>query len=78
MLTPYLSPEGPDGEERISVKRRRDGEANRTVFGNILPTAVDVGLDHHTSDGAVAGDQLLADRVDNLWLIEMVLEGISV
>jgi len=78
MLTPYLSPEGPGTEERISIKTMESGEINPTVFRNILPAAVDVGLDHDTSDGAVASDQLLADRVDDLRLVEVVLERVSV
>jgi len=54
------------------------GEVNRTIFRNILFATVDVGLDHHTSDGAVASDQLLADGVDDLRLVEVVLERVSI
>jgi hypothetical protein len=54
------------------------GKVNRTVLRNILPATVDVGFDHYTSDGAVASDQLLADGVDDLRLVEMILEGVSV
>ena len=55
------------------------GKVNRsTVFRNILPATVDVGFDHYTSDGAVTSDQLLADGVDDLRLVEMILEGVSV
>lgn len=78
MLTPYLSPDGPNEEKRISIKERNRRWVTRTIFGNVLPAAVDVGLDHHTSDGTVASDQLLADGVDDLWLIEVVLERVSV
>ena len=53
-------------------------KANRTIFRNILPAAVNVGFDHHTSDGAITGDQLFTDGVDNLWLVEVVLERVSV
>ena len=54
------------------------GEVNRTIFRNVLLAAVDVGFDHHTGDSAVAGDQLLTDRVDDLRLVEVVLERVSV
>ena len=53
-------------------------EANRTIFRNILPAAVDVGFDHHTSNGTITGDQLFTDGVDNLWVVEVVLERVSV
>jgi hypothetical protein len=52
-------------------------EPRGTIFRNILPASVNVGLDHYTSDGAVPSNQLLADGVDDLWLIEVVLEGVS-
>lgn len=77
MLTPYLSPEGPDGRS-ASASIMESGEVNRTIFRNVLLAAVDVGFDHHTGDSAVAGDQLLADRVDDLRLVEVVLERVSV
>lgn len=51
---------------------------NPTIFRNVLPTGVDIGFDHNTSDGAVASNQLLADGIDDLWLVVVVLEGVSV
>ena len=79
MLTPYLSPEGPmwRSPSASSVKERAR-EANRTIFRNVLPATVDIGLDHHTCDGAVASNQLFADGVDDLGLVEVVLERVSI
>ena len=51
---------------------------HRTFLRNILPTSVDVGLDHDTGDGAVPSNQLLADIINNLWLVVVVLHGIAV
>lgn len=48
------------------------------IFRNVLPTGVDIGFDHNASDGAVASNQLLADGIDDLWLVVVVLEGVSV
>jgi len=76
MLTPYLSPEGPN--EKCVSKERSEWKANHTIFGNILLASINIGLDHHASDGTVASNQLVADGVDDFWLIEMVLEGVSV
>lgn len=53
-------------------------QVNPTILGNILPASVDVGFNHDASDGAVASNQLLADGVDNLWLIVVVLEGVPI
>jgi len=53
-------------------------ESRGAIFGNILPASVDVGFNHDTGDGTVAGNQLLADGVDDLWLIVVVLERVSV
>lgn len=41
--------------------------------GNILPAPVDIRLDHHTGDVPVAGNELLADVVEDLGLIVVVL-----
>ena len=37
-----------------------------------------MGLDHHTSDGHVAIRYLLADIIQNLWLVFVVLLRVSV
>ena len=63
----------------MSVKKRNRGEKdNPTIFRNILPTSVDVRLDHDTSDRAVASNQLFADGVYDLRLIVVVLKGVTV
>jgi len=53
-------------------------ESRGAILRDILLATVNVRLDHHTSDGAVAGDQLLANRVDDLRLVEVVFERVSV
>jgi len=53
-------------------------ESGGAVFRNILPASVDVGFNHDTSNGTVAGNQLLADGINNLWLVVVVLERVSV
>jgi hypothetical protein len=78
ILTPYLSPEGPDMEKYIRNRRTEYGKAKRTIFRNVLPAGVDVGFDHDTGDRAVTGNQLLANRVYDLWLVVVVLKRISV
>lgn len=78
ILTPYLSPDGPDGEKWVSVKERSGEKVNPTIFGNVLSASVNVGFDHDTSYGAVASNQLFADGIDDFWLIVMVLERVSV
>lgn len=65
-------------ERWINIREWGLGKVDCTIFRNILPTGIDVRLDHDTSDGAVPGDQLLADGVNNLWLVEVVLQGVSV
>lgn len=65
-------------EKWINIRERCLGKVDRTIFRNVLPTGVDVRLDHDTSDSAVPGDQLFADGVNNLWLVEMVLQGVTV
>lgn len=56
----------------------RKEKENPTIFGNILPASVNVGLDHDASDRAVASNQLLADGIDDLRLIVVVLERVPV
>jgi len=53
-------------------------ESRGTILGNVLPASIDVGLDHDTSDGTITSNQLLANRIDDLWLIVVVLKGVSV
>jgi len=53
-------------------------ESRGTIFRNVLPATVDIGLYHYTCDGAVASNQLLADGVYDLGLVEVVLERVSV
>jgi hypothetical protein len=53
-------------------------ESRGAIFRNILPASVDVGFNHDASNGAVAGNQLLANRIDNLWLVVVVLKRVSV
>ena len=78
MLTPYLSPEGPSIEKYIKIRGRRQRKTKRTIFRNILPASVDIGLNHDTGDSTVTSNQLLADGVDDFWLVVVVLERISV
>lgn len=61
MLTPYLSPDGPNAEKCISITKVTTAQDNRTILRNILPATVDIGLDHYTSDRTVASNHLLAD-----------------
>lgn len=53
-------------------------ESGRAIFGDVLPAGINVGFNHNTGDGAVASDQLLADGVNNLWLVVVVFEGVPV
>lgn len=53
-------------------------KGNPTILGNVLPASVNVGFNHDASDGAIASDQLLADGVDDLWLIVVVLKRVPV
>lgn len=62
----------------ISVQEWSGEKFNPTIFGNILPASVNVGFNHDTSDGTIANNQLLADGIDDLWLIVVVLERVSV
>jgi len=52
-------------------------ESRRAIFRDVLSTGVDVRLDHDTSNSAVTGDQLFTDRVNNLWLVIVVLHRVS-
>jgi hypothetical protein len=49
-------------------------EPRGSIFRNVLPAGVDVGFDHDTGDRAVTGNQLLANRVYDLWLVVVVLK----
>jgi len=53
-------------------------ESGGAIFGNVLPAGVNVGFDHDTGDRAVTSNELLADGVNNLWLVVVILERVSV
>jgi len=53
-------------------------ESRGAILRNILSAGIDVGLNHDTSDRTVTSNQLFANRVDDLWLVVVVLERISV
>lgn len=53
-------------------------EAGGALRRDILATSVDVGLDHHTGEGEIAGLELLADVVEDLGLVAVVLGGVAV
>ena len=53
-------------------------KTNHTFLRNVLPTSVDIGLDHDTGDDVVTSNRLLPDVTDNLWLIFVVLREVSV
>ena len=52
-------------------------EAGWTLGWDLLVTLVDVGLDHDTDDGLLAGAKLVADSLGNGWLVAVVLVGVS-
>lgn len=53
-------------------------QAARALGRHILATVVDMRLNHHTSDGTVAGEELLANAVDDLGLVCVVLVGVAI
>jgi len=53
-------------------------ESRGAIFGNVLPASVDVGFDHDTGDRAVTSNKLLTDGVEDLRLVVVVLERVSV
>lgn len=49
-----------------------------SLWGNLLVTLVDVGLDHNTDDTRLTLAQLVRDLLSNKGLVEVVLLGVSV
>jgi hypothetical protein len=45
----------------------------RTVFRNVLPSFIDVGLDHHSGDMLLSGGELGADVINDPRLIIVIL-----
>lgn len=60
-----------------SVGDRDEGLERAQVGRDVLPAGVDVRLDHDAGDGPVAGPELGGDRVDNLWLVAVVLVRVA-
>lgn len=52
-------------------------ESGGALGGDLLVTSVDVGLEHDTDDGGLAGAQLLGDGGGDLGLVVVVLEGVA-
>lgn len=52
-------------------------ECRGTLGGNFLVALVDVGLNHDTNDGLFTFAQLVADNLGNLWLVAVVLVGVT-
>lgn len=52
-------------------------EARWTLGWDLLVALVDVGLDHDTDDGLLAGAKLVADSLGNCWLVAVVLVRVS-
>lgn len=48
-------------------------QAGWTLGWDLLVALVDVGLDHHTDDGLLAGTELVANYLRDLWLVAVVL-----
>lgn len=53
-------------------------ETAGTLCRNILATSVDVGFDHDTCNVSVPCNELLADVINNFWLVIVVLLGVSI
>lgn len=73
--------EGLDGGVPVNA-RVGDGdtvlESRGALGGDVLAPSVDVGLDHDTSDGGLAGRELGADVRADLGLVVVVLARVSV
>lgn len=52
-------------------------EACWTLLWNLLITLVNVGLDHDTDNRALTSAELVTNDLGNLWLIAVVLVGVS-
>jgi hypothetical protein len=52
-------------------------EAGWTLLWNLLVALVDVGLDHDTNNGTLAGADLVTNDLGDLWLVAVVLVGVT-
>jgi hypothetical protein len=59
----------------------RDGdtllESCWTLSRNLLVALIDVGLDHDTDDGLLAGAELITNGLCDAWLVAMILVGVA-